>query len=835
MKLSNNKTCCMTLKKLFIGAVLVGTGLNAQASDSFVVDDIQIRGLQRVGMGAALTYVPVRVGDEISPQRIRQIIHELYSSSHFDDIRVSREGDSIFIRVTERPTISEIRFEGNKDLKDDQLLDSLQTSGVAVGESLDRTIISALEKNLEDFYHSVGKYNARVRVQIVSLPRNRVELRFDFTEGPAAEIAQINMIGNNDFERDQLLGLMELRDRLPWWNIIGKRNYQQQQLMGDLENIESFYRNQGYIRFDIDSVQVAITPEKEGIYITLNFDEGEQYSIDGTRVISEIRDDEEFLANFVNTLDGRRYSQAEITGIEEALKTYYGRLGYAYTQVNTVPEINDDNKVVSLTFAINPGQRVYVRRIIFEGNDATKDEVLRREMRQIEGAWLNEMLVENGKINLDRLGYFETVEYDTVPVAGQDDQVDLVFRVKEQPSGTISAGVGYGDYAGFSLNGSISQENFLGSGNRMAFTVDSNRFQRSAQLQYIDNYFTDDGVSLGGSVYYQDFDARQANLQQYNQRSWGVAGDLGFPINEYNRLNFGVGYTSSGITQLNPYDQIRAFYDKYRDADGEGTALNFQAFNLSAAWQRVTLNRGMFPTAGSSNRLSGKITAPGSDLQYFKIDYRFRHYKPLDSDHKFVLLTRINAGYGNGYGRDGDLEYTLPFWENFYGGGSDSLRGFEQNRAGPRGLIRRSQTIQGPPDADGNPTSITLGPEFDLIEVARFASIGGNASLTGGLELIVPTPLIGEESRNSVRTSLFLDVGAVWDTEFNYNEYRDLQTTGNGVLWDYSDPRNYQASYGVSVQWLSPMGVLTFSFGIPLKSLDSSAEDRFTFNIGASF
>lgn len=835
MKLSNNKTCCMTLKKLFIGAVLVGTGLNAQASDSFIVDDIQVRGLQRVALGAALTYVPVRVGDEVTPARIRQIIHELYSSSHFDDIQVFREGDTVLIRVTERPTINEIRFEGNKDLKDDQLLDSLQTSGIAVGESLDRTVISSLEKNLEDFYHSVGKYNARVRVQIVNLPRNRVELRFDFQEGPAAEIAQINVIGNDSFERDQLLDLMELRDKLPWWNLIGKRNYQQQQLMGDIENIESFYRNQGYLRFEVDSVQVAMTPEREGIYISLNFQEGEQYNIDGTEVLSEIRDDEDFLTQFVQALDGRRYSLQEITSIEEALKNYYGRLGYAYTEVNTVPEINDDNKMVKLTFAVNPGQRVYVRRIAFEGNDATKDEVLRREMRQMEGAWLNESLVETGKTRLERLGFFETVEYDTVRVPGQEDQVDLVFRVKEQPSGNIGAGIGYGDYAGFSMNASISQENFLGSGNRVAFVVDTNRYSKNVQLQFVDNYFTDDGVSLGGSIYYQDFDAGRANLQQYNQTSYGIATDMGFPINEYNRINLGFGYSRNGITQLNPYDQIRAFYDKYRDENDSTAALNFNSYNLSAAWQRVTLNRGMFPTAGSSNRLSGKITTPNSDLQYFKIDYRFRHYKPLDDDHNWVLMTRFNAGYGNGYGSDGDLDYTLPFWENFYGGGSDNLRGFEQNRAGPRGLIRRPQTIQGPPDANGNPTQITLGPEFDQIEVARFASIGGNASLTGGLELIVPTPLVGEENRNAVRTSVFIDVGAIWDTEFNYNEYRDLTIAGDGVLWDYSSPRNYQASYGVSVQWLSPMGVLTFSFGIPIKSLDTTAEDRFTFNIGTSF
>ncbi|RUO36321.1 outer membrane protein assembly factor BamA [Aliidiomarina sanyensis] len=827
----------MTLKKLFIGVVLAGTGFtwNAQASDSFVVDDIQVRGLQRVGLGAALTYIPIRTGEEVDSQRIRQTIHELYSSSHFDDIQVFREGDSLVIRVTERPTISRIVLDGNRDLKDDQLLDSLKNNGIAEGESLDRTAISFLEKNLEDFYHSVGKYNAQVNIRVVNLPRNRVELRFNFQEGPAAAVEQINFTGNENFSRAQLVRLMELRDQLPWWNILGKRNYQQQQLMGDLEEIESFYQNEGFIRFEISSVQVAITPELEGIYITVNVDEGERYDIDTARAIGELREHEEFLNAFVDALRGRRFNQAEVTSVEETIKRYFGRYGYANTEVRTVPDIDDEQRLVNLTFSIDPGQRIYVRRVIFEGNDATRDEVLRREMRQMEGSWLSEQLVEVGKTRLDRLGYFETVDVETVPVAGEQDQVDVVYRVVEQPSGTISAGIGYGDFAGLSLNASIAQDNFLGSGNRVGFAVDTNRFSRQVQVNYVDNYFTDDAVSLGGSIYYSQFDARQANLQQFNQRSWGIGTDVGFPVNEYNRLNFGVGFNNTGITQLQPYDQIRSFYQRYSDPADPFGSLNFRNFDFTASWTRNTLNRGMFPTAGTSNRLVGKVTVPGSDLQYFKLDYRFRWYRPLDNDHDFVVLTRFNAGYGNGYGSENGLDFTLPFWENFYGGGHESLRGFETNRVGPRGIIRQPRFILGPPDADGNREQIALGPENDQIEVARFASIGGNAMLNGGFELIFPTPFASEAAARSVRTSAFIDVGVVWDTEFDFDRYRNLDVVGNTNFWDYGSPRNYQASYGVSVQWLSPMGVLSFSFGFPLRSLDSTFEDRFTFNIGTSF
>lgn len=825
----------MTLNKLFIGMALLGSSFAVQASEPFVVEDIQVRGLQRVALGAALTHIPVNVGEEVDQARIQQVIRELYSSAHFDDISVSRDGGRLVIDVQERPTISEIRFEGNSDLEDDQLLESLQDNGIAEGEPLDRTVVDGISKSLEDFYHSVGKYNARVETRIVNLPRNRVELRFEFTEGPAAEIQQINIIGNRDIEREELLNRMELRDELPWWNFWGQRNYQQQQLMGDIEEIESFYRDRGYLRFDIDSVQVAITPELEGIYITLNVTEGDQYEISNVSVLGDVRDHQDLLQSLAESLQGRQYSQAEVTSIEESIKRYFARFGYAYTEVQTQPEVDDDDKVVALNLMVDPGQRVYVRRILFEGHDATQDEVLRREMRQIEGAWLNENLVEAGKTRLERLGYFERVETEILPVPGKEDQVDVAYGVTEQPSGAISAGIGYGDFAGLNLNASISQENFLGSGNQVALSLDTNRFSRNVQLSYRDNYFTDDGVSLGGQVFYRDFDAGAANLQQYNERSWGISTDLGFPVNEYNRLDFGLGFNNTGITQLNPFDQVQQFYERYQDPDDSVGALNFQSVELRAGWTRNTLNRGVFPTAGTENRLTGKMSTPNSDLQYFKIDYRFRYYRPLDQDHDFVFMTRLNAGYGNGYGSDGDFDYTLPFWENFYGGGQDNLRGFETNRQGPRGIVRRPQYIQGPPDADGNPTQIALGPEHDRIEVFRYSSVGGNAKLSGGLEFIFPTPMADEQTANSVRTSAFIDVGVVWDTEFDYDQYRNLETVNDVPFWDYGDPSNYQASYGVSVQWLSPMGALTFSLGFPIKSLDSMNEDRFTFNIGTTF
>lgn len=825
----------MTFKKLLFGAVFLGTGVQANAAEPFVVEDIQVQGLQRVALGAALTYIPVQVGDEIDPALIAQTIRELYASSHFDDIQILREDGTLIVRVTERPTISDIRFEGNSDLEDEQLEDSLRNSGVVVGEQLDRTMISEIESGLEEFYQSVGKYNANVSVTVISLPRNRVELRFNFVEGAAAEVKQINFIGNQNYTREELLGVFELRDQLPWWNFFGRRQYQQQQLGGDIESLESFYRDRGYARFRLDSVQVSMTPEKDGIYITLNVDEGDQYEVAGVNVLGELRGHENFINSVAESAQGRRYNASYMTSVEEAIKSYLGRFGYAYPEVRSVPDINEEDLTVEMNFVVELGSRAYVRRINFEGNDSTRDEVLRREMRQMEGAWLNQQQVETGRARLERLGYFATVNVETVRVPGEDDQVDLVYSVEEQPSGQIQAGIGYGGFTGLSLNAGISQENFFGTGNSAGIQLNTNRFQKDAQLSYRNNYFTDDGIALGGNVFVREFDGERANMAQYSQKSYGIASNLSFPINEYQRITIGAGFTNTGISQFQQIDQISQFLNRYIDPQDPESSINFKTYDLNLGWQRVTLNRGVFPTAGTQNQVNMKITTPNSDVQFFKLNYRFRHYLPIDSDHRFVFLTRLNAGYGNGYGTTNGIDNTLPFWENFYGGGQDSLRGFETNRVGPRGIVRQPTFVQGPPDANGNPTQIALGPENDTYYVAPYRGVGGNAMVSGGFELIVPTPFAGDEAANAVRTSLFLDVGAVWDTEFNFDNYSGLRNTGQQELWDYSDPGNYQASYGASVQWLSPMGALTFSLGFPIRSLDPEVEERFTFNLGTTF
>lgn len=813
---------------LLVGAAFSSHGW-AKSFEPFKVTDIQVDGLQRVALGAALLNLPIKVGDTVNQTKLQQAIKSLYSSANFEDVQVSRDGSVLVVTVKERPTISSIVFDGNKDIKDEQLQESLNGSGVKVGESLDRTMLSGIEKGLQDFYYGVGKYGAKVEAQIINLPRNRVELKFRFKEGLAAEIKQINFVGNTVFTDAQLRGMIELKDYVAWWDILGERRYQKQKLQADLETIKNAYHNDGYIRFQVLSTQVAMTPDRKGLYITINLKEGEQYKVSKVNLTGDLMGRKELMEAILPIKAGTIYNGGDVTFTEEMYSKYLGRFGYAYPEVKAYPEIDDKTKEVVLNINIKPGKRVYVRSINISGNAITKDEVLRREMRQMEGSWLNSALVEQSKSRLNRLGFFETVDTETVQVPGSDDLVDVNFLVKEQPSGSFNAGVGYGTESGLSLQLGVQQSNFLGTGNQAGVNVSTNKYSKNVNLSYTDPYFTKDGVSLGGSIYWNEFDADEANLEAYKNKSYGVALNTGFPINEFNRLNAGIGYRHNTISEISSYEQAKRFYEIYRDANDPD--LSFDHFELSLGWYRSTLNRGTFPTDGSSQRLSGKMTVPGSDLQYYKTEFDTSFYFPLTRNHKFVLLTRAKAGYGNGYGKFNDNDQILPFWENYYLGGT-SLRGFKSNSVGPRSFYV-GPSVE--PCFDPSGESCTIPGDPTEIQVNQGRSIGGNAMAVASLELIIPTPFLDEAYSNSVRTSFFIDAGNVWDTEFNYDYYRKFPEDQFKKLADYSDPSRIRSSAGMSLQWLSPMGPMVFSLAWPVKEFTDDDTEIFSFNIGKTF
>ena len=822
------------MKQVLIGIFLVSASWLSVANDEkFVIEDIQVNGLQRVALGAALTHVPFTVGDQISEFYVAQSIKRLYASGFFANIEAFRDGNKIIFKVTERPTISEIEFDGNSDIKDDQLQTSLNDSNIRVGESLDKTVLDTVESGLLDFYHSVGKYNAVIEATVTYLPRNRVKLKFEFDEGDAASIKQINIVGNEVFNDEELLAGIESKQNLSWWQFMDNDRYQKQALKGDMETIRDYYLDRGYLRYNLDSTQVSVAPDKESVYVTLNVSEGEPYTVTGFDFIGDLLGQEEFIRKIVPIRENERYNGALVTYTEEMITKYLGRFGYANAKVNTIPEANDETKEVKLTISVDPGKRVYVRRIKFVGNFSTSDEVLRREMRQFEGATLSNNLLEMSKTLLQRLKYIESVDFSVQELPGEDDQVDVVFRIKEQASGTFQAGISYGDYTGLAFNTSIQQENFLGTGNSIGIGLNTWKAQQTVSLNYTDNYFTDDGVALGGQISYSNYDASKVNLVTYSRKTVSVGPTLSWPVMENNRISVGVAYKDIEISSLQPYDQIRRFAEAYIDPADPDAKFDFESVEANIGWSRNTLNRGVFPSDGSSQYYGFKVSVPGSDVEYFKFNFDSKFYFPLTDNHKWTLLARFEANYGNGYGDLNGNEQTLPFWENMQQRSND-LRGFESNTIGPKGIQRVSQTISGGPNTIGGINSIIIGSENDSIQ-PTFRATGGNASVFGGIELITPTPFLSDDFSNSVRTSVFIDAGNVWDTEFDISDYDNLAADQRAKIVDYSDAGRYRVSAGISLQWLSPMGPLVFTWSKPLKEYEEDEHEVFSFNIGTTF
>ncbi len=845
------------------------------ANGSFIVEDIRIEGLQRISPGSVFTALPVGVGDVLDPYLVRAAAKALFASGNFDDISIGREGDVLVVAVAERPSISEIKIDGNKAIETDALLDGLKGAGLAVGQVFQRSTLEGMQLELQRQYVLQGRYDATIDSEVIAEPRNRVSIAIEVDEGTVATIKHINIVGNTLFSDEELLDLFELKTTGLFSFFRSDDKYSREKLTSDLETLSSHYLDRGFLEFKIDSTQVSVSPSKEAVYITANITEGEKFTVSEVGLSGDLVLPEEDLNRFLIVKTGQIYSQQLVTATEDYLTRRLGNEGYNFAKVTGIPEINEGIATVTMKFFIDPGKRTYVRRINFAGNVSTMDEVLRREMRQMEAAPASSAAIEQSRIRLERLGFFKTAAVETIEVPGSDDLVDVDFLVEEQSFGSIGGSLGYAQDAGLILGLNLQQNNFLGTGTRVGISLNSSRFQDVVSLNYTNPYYTEDGVSRGFSVFYRKTDLSKINVASYTTDTWGASMNFGYPISETQRLGFSLGLTDTTITsgqyavqeivgspRLAP--EVKYWFESNVKPDGTYSAaevlqpietlplsaltppesdgfldLNgnqFLNWAVTGSWIQSTLNRGQLATRGASQSVSLEVAVPLSDLEFYKLNYRGEIYYPLFGD--FTLHLRGEIGYGDGYGSASEL----PFYEHFFAGGFGSVRGYEVNTLGPRStppIIYSASTAATEVDESGIPVQIggssgrgygyAVDPATGKIQTQQFSvrnrpdPFGGNVLIEGSAEILFPMPFI--KDRSSLRSALFFDFGNVFNTNCRENQVNCFGIEASELRY----------SVGVGVTWLSGFGPLTFSLAKPLNASPIDEREVFQFTLGRGF
>lgn len=713
---------------------LLMISLTARAALPFVVGDIRIQGLQRVSAASVFTAIPVNVGDSVNTEQVSELVRRLFYTGNFDDIQVGYDQDILVISVVERPSISEINIDGNKAIKTEALLKGLKRSGLAEGNVFKRPTLENMRLELTRQYVSQGRYDAHIDTEVISLPRNRVGVNINIDEGSTAAIKHINFVGNQVFDDQTLLDLLELKTTGFWSWLFSDDKYSKEALSGDIETLTSHYMDRGYIEFSVDSTQVTVTPDKDAVYITVNISEGDIYKLGELSLSGDLVIEEQLLKPFIFVKTGQVFSQASVTAIEELLVKRLGNDGYNFAKVQTITSLDKENLTVDLKFFIDPGKRTYVNRVRFEGNNKTADDVLRREMRQFEAAPASSARIEQSRVRLDRLGYFKETKVDTIEVPGKDDLIDLLYTVEEQPSGSIGASVGYSQDNGIIFGANIQQDNFLGSGKKIGLSVNKSSYLTNVRFNYTNPYYTEDGVSRGYTVYYRVADLGEINVSNYTTNTLGGAVNFSYPIKETERVGFSFGYSNTEIEAgFGAVQEIIAsprvtdsygssLYDSYYEAAEVSTQNNpttgadvlvysntetvvpldlndpaqaallkptepgfidlygdtFDDYTVTASWNQSTLNRGRMATRGASQSVALEVTVPGSDMEFFKLSYNGQLFLPITNS--WIVRLRTELGFGDGLG---DVE-ELPFFQNFYSGGFGSVRGYRSNTLGPR-------------------------------------------------------------------------------------------------------------------------------------------------------
>lgn len=754
-----------------VGALCCFYVIGAQAIDKFVVKDIRVEGIQRIEVGTVFSYLPIRVGDEIDNDKASAAIKALYATGFFSDVRLEQDGELLIVSIQERPAIGQIDINGAKEFKPDELKESLKQIGLAESRIYDKSLLDKAEKELKRQYLSRGKYSTDVTSTVTPLERNRVAIALNVDEGEVARIRGINIIGNQAFKEGELLDLFNLTT--PGFSTWFSKNdqYSKQKLSGDLETLRSFYFNQGFLEFNIESTQVQISPDKQDIYLTVNIAEGPKYKVSSVKVGGNLTIPEQEVRKMISVKPGDFFSREELTASTKRIGDRLANDGYSFSNINAAPEVNKENKTVAFTFQVDPGRRVYVRRINITGNVKTRDEVIRREMRQMEGGWLSAEKVTRSRERIDKLGFFSEVTVETPAVSGVNDQVDVNVNVVERSTGSIQVGAGYSDIDKLVLQGSVSQSNVFGTGNFVSAQINSGRTNRAYVLSYTNPYYTVDGVSRGFDLYHRINDTTQlSNVDHYKIKTTGAGIRYGIPVTETDTVSFGLAYERSAISlvgdsPLRYLDYVNKFGEKNSTLKGD------------VGWARDTRNSFFYPTKGHYQRIYGEFGLPGGDLNYYKLNYQHQWFIPMTS--VFTLMLNGEVGYGGGY-RNND---ELPFFKNFYGGGVSSVRGFATSSLGPKDNDNRS-----------------LGGD-------RRAVISG--------ELFFPLPRVKDDK--SVRLSIFVDGGNVY---------------GKGEKFDVGE---FRYSTGLGLTWFSPIGPLKLSYGIPIKRKPDDRIERFQFLLGTVF
>ena len=779
----------------------------------FTVGDIRVEGLQRVSEGTVYNYLPVNIGDHLNPQRVREAIKALYATGFFRDVQMRREGNTLVVVVLERPSIESFEITGNKDIKTEDLQKSLRGVGLATGKTFDRSVLEDVTQYLTDQYFARGKYGVRIDTKVEEESGNRVKIKIDIKEGTRAKIRKINIVGNTKFKDKAILDTLELKtpNWLSWYKQDDR--YARESLQGDLEKIRNYYMDRGYANFQLESTQVAIAPEKEDIFITVNVEPGEVYKVSQIKLAGTFVVPQAELERFLLIHPGDTFNRKLITSTQELMQNRMGRDGYAFAKVEPVPTADNANHTVALTFFVDPGNRVYVRSISFSGSNRINDEVLRREMRQLEGGWLSNTSLERSKQRLQRLPYIKSVEFETTPVAGAPDLVDVNYKIEEGPASQLSGGIGYSETYKLMLNGSYADSDFLGTGQRVAVSLNGGAFSKIYSVQWTNPYTNVDNLQRTVSLTYSDVTQFVSSSSNFSSQTLSLGPTWAYPITEFMYFRFGGSFNSSQLltnsqgsalqaqqwVRSNGHSYARLAHDDQTNNIFVFYGTNFKTFEALVGWDWDTRNRTLFADRGMRTSLSLSSTVPGSDVQYYIANLQFVKYVPLWKHFTLSFLEGVD------YGAPLGSTTAIPPYRNFFGGGPDNVRAFRESFLGPK-------------DQFGNP-------------------YGGNFRITSQNELIFPMPA---KFAQTARVSAFFDMGNVFETSSKLTFYGP-----NGISpvdYNFHGFSDLRRSVGIAVQWLAPLGLFRFSFGIPLNSKPGNGystwgdqTEGFQFSVGNAF